>query len=42
MSDNLSFRSEESYCKAIPEGTRITEVKDFGKRSLDLGQLILC
>ena len=28
--------------KAIPEGTRITEVKDFGKSSLDLGQLTSC
>ena len=27
--------------KAIPEGTPTTEVKDFGKSSLDLGHLTL-
>ena len=40
--DNLSFRSEESKCKAIPEGSHVTEVKDWGKSSLDLGQLTSC
>ena len=28
--------------QSYSEGTRITEVKDFGKSSFDLGQLFFC